>query len=369
MQDHVRRALLAVLCCLALSAPPAFAADFYQGKTLTVIVGYAPGGGVDAGARAITRHLGRFIPGHPNIVVQNMEGAAGMVSLNHLDRRVAPDGLTLAVPGRSWYIEAIVRRPGIGIDPTRLTYIGSPGAVSAAGFVHARTGITTYAELKAASKPVTFGALGATTPTAMAPALMAANGAPVKVVLGYVSTARVLLALEQGEIDGTFTVGNALAARSDLAAKMATLVQTAPARPGVPLLRDVVRAGDQPVVDLVQAPDSIGLPLVGPASMPAEVDRDSTPGLSGHGGGQGLPGGSRAGRPARGAADRRRAHRADDRRTGGERHARGHCGVQPAGGRKIASRLTCRNPWRIESIRRIVADGTGTPLSSRTGLS
>jgi hypothetical protein len=105
----------------------------------------------------------------------------------------------------------------------------------------------------------------------MAPALLAANGAPVKVVLGYVSTARVLLALEQGEIDGTFTVGNALAARSDLAAKMATLVQTAPTRPGVPLLRDVVRASQQPIVDLVQAPDSIGLPLIGPAGMPAEV--------------------------------------------------------------------------------------------------
>jgi tripartite-type tricarboxylate transporter receptor subunit TctC len=237
---HTRRWLLGSLA-LALTSP-AHAADLYQGKTLTVIVGYAPGGGVDASARAITRHLGRFIPGHPNIVVQNMEGAAGMVSLNHLDRRVAPDGLTLAVPGRSWYIEAIVRRRGIGIDPTRLTYVGSPGAVSAAGFVHTRTGITTYAALKAALKPVTFGALGATTPTAMAPALLAANGASVKIVLGYVSTARVLLALEQGEIDGTFTVGNALAARSDLAAKMATLLQTAPTRPGVPLLRDVVRA-------------------------------------------------------------------------------------------------------------------------------
>jgi tripartite-type tricarboxylate transporter receptor subunit TctC len=272
MPKHILHTLRWVLGSLALAlTSPALAADLYQGKTLTVIVGYAPGGGVDASARAITRHLGRFIPGHPNIVVQNMEGAAGIVSLNHLDRRVAPDGLTLAIPGRSWYIEAIVRRSSIGIDPTRLTYIGSPGEVSAAGFVHARTGITTYAGLKAASKPVTFGALGATTPTAMAPALLAANGAQVKVVLGYVSTARVLLALEQGEIDGTFTVGNALAARSDLAAKMAVLVQTAPARPGVPLLRDVVRAPQQPVVDLVQAPDSIGLPLVGPAGMPAEA--------------------------------------------------------------------------------------------------
>src|SRR5262250_2135300 len=128
------RILAATVACVlaAAFADGAGAADFYQGKTLTVIVGYAPGGGVDASARAVTRHLGRFIPGHPNIVVQNMEGAAGMVSLSHLDRRVAPDGLTLAVPGRSWYIEAIVRRPGIGVDPTQLAYIGSPGAVSTA---------------------------------------------------------------------------------------------------------------------------------------------------------------------------------------------------------------------------------------------
>src|SRR5436190_22724095 len=123
-------------------ASPALAADFYQGKNLTVIVGYAPGGGVDASARAITRHLGRFIPGQPNIVVQNMEGAAGIVSVNHLERRVAPDGLTLGVPGRSWYIEAIVKRPGITFDPVKLTYIGSPGALTSAAFIRSdKTGI------------------------------------------------------------------------------------------------------------------------------------------------------------------------------------------------------------------------------------
>jgi tripartite-type tricarboxylate transporter receptor subunit TctC len=255
---------------LFVGASPALA-DFYQGKTLTVIVGYAPGGGVDASARAMTRHLGRFIPGRPAIVVQNMEGAAGIVSVNHLDRRVAPDGLTLAVPGRSWYIEAIVKRPGITFDPTRFTYIGSPGTVSAAAFIRASTGLTSYEELKASPKTVTFGALGATTPTAMAPALLAANGAAVKVVLGYVSTARILLALEQGEIDGTFTVGNALAGRAELFAKVVPIVQTAPVRPGVPLLRDVVRDSHRPIVDLVMAPDSIGVPLVGPAGMPADA--------------------------------------------------------------------------------------------------
>jgi len=105
----------------------------------------------------------------------------------------------------------------------------------------------------------------------MAPALLAANGAPIKVVLGYVSTARVLLALEQGEIDGSFTVGNALASRADLFSKVVPIVQTGSSRPGVPNLRDVVREGQRSIVDLVMAPDSFGVPLVGPAGMPADV--------------------------------------------------------------------------------------------------
>jgi tripartite-type tricarboxylate transporter receptor subunit TctC len=261
-----------MLCCavLGLAGAPAAADDYYQGKTLTVIVGYAPGGGVDASARAMTRHLGRFIPGQPNIVVQHMEGAAGIVSVNHLNRRVTPDGLTLAVPGRSWFIEAIVKRPGITFDPTRFTYIGSPGTTAAAAFVRKSTGISNYEQLKASARPVTFGALGPTTPTAMSPALLAAAGAPVKVVLGYVSTARVNLALEQGEIDATFTVGNSLVARKELSELLTPIVQTGTTFAGVPHLADLIRPEHKPVLELVMAPDRIGVPLVGPPGVPAE---------------------------------------------------------------------------------------------------
>lgn len=262
--------LVAIMASAAM-APSARAADFYQGKTLTVIVGYAPGGGVDATARAITRHLGKYIPGQPNVVVQNMEGAAGLVSVNHLDRRVAPDGLTLAVPGRSWYIESIIKRPGVTFDPTKFTYIGSPGTLTSAAFVRTDTGIRTFDDLKTSARTLTFGVLGASTPTAMVPALLASNGAHVKTVLGYVSTARVLFALEQAEIDGFFTVGNALAARTDLFGKVVPIVQSGPGRAGVPLIRDVIRARQLPVLDLIMAPDSFGVPLVGPAGMPADL--------------------------------------------------------------------------------------------------
>src|SRR5215471_5534924 len=241
MQDRVQRTLLSVLTCLSLgAASPTWAADFYQGKTLTVIVGYAPGGGVDATARAITRHLGRFIPGQPNIVVQNMEGAAGVVAVNYLDRRVAPDGLTLGIPGRSWFMEGVLRNPGVTFDPTRFTYVGSPGAVSSSVYVRLSTGIRTFADLKASPRTLTFGALGSTTPTAMVPALLAANGAPIKVVLGYVSTARILLALEQGEVDGFYTVDDSFGRRQDLidSKVVAPILQSTLRRAGLPLVRD-----------------------------------------------------------------------------------------------------------------------------------
>src|SRR5262245_55400029 len=181
------RPLLLGIAALTGMVAQASATDFYQGKTLTVIVGYAPGGGVDTTARAVTRHLGRFIPGNPAVTVQNMEGAAGIVSVNHLVRRVAPDGLTLGIPGRSWFVEGIVKRQGVAFDPVTLSYVGSPGAVTSAAFIRTATGIRTFDELKTSAKPVSFGALGAGSHTAAVPSLLAAAGAPARVVLGYVS--------------------------------------------------------------------------------------------------------------------------------------------------------------------------------------
>jgi len=267
----------AIRCLIAASlaaapAPAAIAADFYQGKTLTLIVGYAPGGGVDTTARVVARHLVRFIPGEPSVVVQNMEGAAGVVAVNHLDRRAAPDGLTLGLPGRSWFMEAILKNPGISFDPTRFTYIGSPGAVSSSVYVRSSTGIKTFAELKSSPRPLIFGALGSTTPTAMVPAMLAAAGAPIKVVLGYVSTARILLALEQGEVDGFYTVDDSFARRQDLLANgiVAPILQSTPRQQGIPLVRDVLPPSDGKLLELVMAADSIGLALIGPAGLAAE---------------------------------------------------------------------------------------------------
>jgi hypothetical protein len=270
-----RRGLLCGFGVGALStalaaAKRALAADFYHGKTLTVIVGFAPGGGVDTTARVVARHLVRLIPGEPALVVQNMEGAAGLIAANHLGRRVTPDGLTLAVPGRSWFVEGVVKNPSASFDPTRFAWIGSPGAANSVLYVRSSTGIKTFEELKASKRTVTFGSLGSTTPTGMIPTMLAAAGAPIKVIFGYVSTARVLLALEQGEVDAVFTVEDSFARRQDLIQNkvVVPILQNKPTLPGIPLVRDVLPAAQGRLLSLVLSLENFGLPLVGPPGIP-----------------------------------------------------------------------------------------------------
>jgi hypothetical protein len=218
----------------------------------------------------VARHLVRFIPGQPNLVIQNMEGAAGIVSANHLARRAAADGLTLAVPGRSWFVEGVVKNPSVTFDSTQLSYIGSPGAVNSMVFVRASTGIRTFEDLKSHPKPVSFGSLGSTTPTAMIPTMLAREGLPIKVIFGYVSTARVLLALEQGEIDAVFTVEDSFARRQDLIKNKVVIpvLQNRQTLPGIPLIRDVLPPNQHPLLTLVLALENFGLPLTGPPGIP-----------------------------------------------------------------------------------------------------
>jgi hypothetical protein len=119
---------------------------------------------------------------------------------------------------------------------------------------------------------VTFGSLGAKTPTGMIPAMLAATGLPIKVIFGYVSTARVLHALEQGEIDAVFTVEDSFSRRQDLLTNKIVLpiLQNKNTQPGLPLLRDVLPKSDGPLLTLAIALENFGLPLVGPPDIPAD---------------------------------------------------------------------------------------------------
>ena len=88
-------ALSTVAILIALGSGGARAQSFFEGRTIRLIVGFAPGGGFDTYARVLSRHMGRHIPGTPTIVVENMTGAGSLISANHLYRVAKPDGLTI----------------------------------------------------------------------------------------------------------------------------------------------------------------------------------------------------------------------------------------------------------------------------------
>src|SRR5437016_5978236 len=126
-------------------------------------------GGVDTASRVIARHLARFIPGQPRTIPQNMEGAAGIISANYLYQRSPPDGLTIGVPGRSWFVEGAIKVQGVRFDPTKFSYVGSPGAANSVVYVRSSTGVKSFEDLKVSKRVLSFGALGSLTPTAMVP--------------------------------------------------------------------------------------------------------------------------------------------------------------------------------------------------------
>jgi Tripartite tricarboxylate transporter family receptor len=272
----MRRSPLAFILTLALvafitDASRVVRADnFYQGKRITLVVGYNPGGGIDTAGRLMAKHLGRFIPGNPSIIVQNMEGGAGVIAANYI-ARATPDGLTLAVPGRTWFIVGVVKHPAAKFEPAALSYVGSTGTVNSALWMRPDSGITSFEKLMASREKVILGSLNATSQDSMVPMLLAQNGVPVRVIRGYNSSARLLVAAEQGELPGLFHIVDGFAKRPDLLTKkvLVPILQTQPVFEGLPLVRDVIRASDRPLLDLVLAGEDFGVILAGPPGVPA----------------------------------------------------------------------------------------------------
>jgi tripartite-type tricarboxylate transporter receptor subunit TctC len=271
-------ALRIVALCLAIALPQAAQAadDVFAGKTINVIAGFPPGGGVDGEMRVLARFLAKYIPGQPGIVPRNMQGAGGIILANHLYNVVAADGLTLGMPGRSGFLLSnVVPQKGINYDLARFSYIGGAGSAANALWVHRRTGIASVADLKRARTPIVVGALNARSENAIAPRVLESyEGWPLKIVTGYPGFSEVLIALDRGEVDALFTHEGSIAnTRPDLISSAAVrpIVQSFDAMAGVPVLADVVvDANARALLGLVTTPSHIGLPLLGPPGIPSE---------------------------------------------------------------------------------------------------
>ena len=279
IRSEAARGIVCVIGALLLTAPVrahAAEADFYAGKTLTIIAGLPPGGGVDGEMRVLAQYFSKYIPGHPLIVARNMPGAGGIVLGNYINSVAPPDGLTLAMPGRSGFLLSnVVPQKGIGYDLTKLSYVGGAGSAVNALWVSSRLGIASIADLKTRKPDITIGALTARSENAIAPRVLAAyEGWPLKIVTGYAGFSEVLIAVERGEVDGLFTHEGSIAnTRPDMiaAGTLKPVVQSYQSLPNVPVLADVVSNPDaRALLALVTTPSQIGLPLLGPPGIPAD---------------------------------------------------------------------------------------------------
>ena len=252
--------------------------SFFAGKTITILIGYAAGGTYDATARLIARHMPKHIPGHPNMLPQNMPGSGGIKTVLNLYSVAPKDGTTLAMLSRSYPIEPGFSPQTAKYDPRRFIPIGSTSnEVSVAVVWHTR-GVTSIDQLQ--TQEITTGATGATDDTGRFPTLLHnLTGAKIKLVTGYPGGNNVTMAMEKGEVDARFGWSwGSLKSRShqwldekkiNIIVQMA--LEKAPDLPDVPLIMEFARNEiDRKALELLFAPQVMAWPLVAPPDVPAD---------------------------------------------------------------------------------------------------
>jgi len=196
-------ALGAVLLGLAV-VPQTGAAQSapYEGKTITIVVGFKAGGGYDRTARILARHLPKYLPGKPNVIVQNMPGANSITAANHVYAVAKPDGLTIGTFNRNLVLAQLTNVPGVKYDMTKFAWIGSAASETTVLAIRSDLPFKSFDELRKSGKPLVIGATGPGANTYDFPLLLKEFlGVNFKIVSGYSSSADIMLAIERKEVD------------------------------------------------------------------------------------------------------------------------------------------------------------------------
>jgi tripartite-type tricarboxylate transporter receptor subunit TctC len=196
-----RCAFLVAAITAAVLPLPAGAEDFYAGKSITFIVGSGVGGGYDLQARLTARHLGKHIPGHPAIIVQNMPAAGGIAASNYLYGSAAQDGTVIALPQRNVLVAKLTYPGGVRFEMERFHWLASLNSETAVAL--AWNDIAPHWTTKDLfEKELIVGGVTAADPETTPKLYNSVIGTKFKVVSGYNTTAQVALAIERGEVQG-----------------------------------------------------------------------------------------------------------------------------------------------------------------------
>jgi tripartite-type tricarboxylate transporter receptor subunit TctC len=183
------------------SIAEAQSAPFYQGKTIRLVVGTTTGGGYDRWARFFARYMPKYIPGNPDLIVQNMPGAAGMAAANYIYSVVKPDGLTIGMTPRNMAIDQLAGVKEVSYDVRKLHWIGTPAKGFQLLYVRADSPYKSIADILKAPEPPKCGNTAADGGTyVLAKILEVTIGAKLSIVSGYLGGNEADLAVEKGEV-------------------------------------------------------------------------------------------------------------------------------------------------------------------------
>ena len=261
---------LAGLALGLLAVVPAAAqapeSEFYKGKTVTILVGFGPGGGYDLYGRIIARFLPKYIPGNPTVVVQNMGAAGGLQAANHVYAAAPKDGTIIASVNASLLMYQLLGGSNARYDTAKLAWVGSGTNSNNSIITWHTSGIRTIEDAKRQEVPM--GSSGPASTSYIYPAVTnALVGTKFKLIHGYTGSNSLDLAMERGEIAGRSGANlNSLFARNEdwvREKKINFLVQIGferdPALPDVPILGDLVTSTRaKQIVDIVTLPTAVG---------------------------------------------------------------------------------------------------------------
>jgi len=275
------KALAALVLTSALSAQPALAdsvADFYKGKTVTIVISSATGGGYDTLARTIARYLPNHIPGNPAVVVKNMPGAGGIIATNHLYYQAEKDGTVIGGVQNNTPFEPLFGTHNARYDATKFNWLGTPSIETGILSLWNTVPVNTLADVQ--THEVTVGASGAnSTPSFYARIMNETLGTKLKIINGYESQTHAFLAMERGEIDGYPSVfySSLMSTKPTWIKekKIKLLVQFGPEKEpaiaDVPFALDLAKnADDKQMMELAFSPLASGRPYLLPPGVPED---------------------------------------------------------------------------------------------------
>lgn len=190
------------LLLFTMTSALAIANDFYAGKTIRFIVGFAAGGGYDTYTRTVARHISKHIPGNPATVVENMEGAGSVLAANHVYNKVEPDGLTVAVWNSHNVFNHAMGDKSIRIDGQKIGWVGAPSKDTVVCAIMGFTGPKTFDEIRKSKKAVKMGATRAGNTVHLPMMLNKWAETDFAIIPGYGGTSKIRLAMRSKEVDG-----------------------------------------------------------------------------------------------------------------------------------------------------------------------